>query len=66
MPQQSEPREHCWSGARRGNGQRFGAQIPKQFVEINGRMIIEYTLENVAVSRCKILLKNRRLPRVRW
>jgi len=33
-----------------GIGQRFGAQIPKQFVKVNGKMIIEYTLENVAAA----------------
>jgi len=30
-----------------GTGERFGADIPKQFVSINHKMIIEYTIENL-------------------
>ena len=28
-----------------GTGSRFGGDIPKQFVEINGRMVVEYTID---------------------
>ena len=28
-----------------GTGSRFGGDLPKQFVEVNGRAIISYTLE---------------------
>ena len=27
-----------------GSGMRFGADVPKQFVRVDGRMIVEYTL----------------------
>lgn len=33
-----------------GLGNRFGAEIPKQFVEVNGRPIILYTLETFQTS----------------
>ena len=35
-----------------GNGSRFGGDIPKQFVEINGRMVIEYTIDAFFRSKC--------------
>lgn len=33
-----------------GRGNRFGAEIPKQFVEVNGKPIILYTLETLQDS----------------
>ena len=36
-----------------GSGSRFGNAIPKQFVEINGRMVVEHTLE---VCMCTALV----------
>jgi len=28
-----------------GQGERFGDTLPKQFQKVNGRMVIEYTLD---------------------
>ena len=35
-----------------GTGSRFGGDIPKQFVEINGRMIVEYTIDVCMATPC--------------
>lgn len=34
-----------------GKGLRFGADLPKQFVKIHGKMIIEYTIENMISAK---------------
>ena len=33
-----------------GTGVRFGGEVPKQFVEVDGRMIVEYTVAACAAS----------------
>ena len=35
-----------------GSGSRYGENIPKQFVEINGRTIFEYTLSSFNKAEC--------------
>ena len=32
-----------------GSGSRLGEDIPKQYIYVNGRMIIEYCLETIAL-----------------
>lgn len=32
-----------------GSGSRLGKDIPKQYIYVNGRMIIEYCLETIAL-----------------
>lgn len=33
-----------------GTGMRLGADIPKQYIEVNGKMIIDYCLETLDCS----------------
>lgn len=33
-----------------GTGVRLGADIPKQYIEVNGKMIIDYCLETLDYS----------------
>ena len=33
-----------------GTGTRLGADIPKQFIEVGGRMVIDYCLETLDTS----------------
>lgn len=35
-----------------GNGQRYGSPVPKQFLVINGRMVLEWTLKRFQESPC--------------
>lgn len=35
-----------------GTGARVGATIPKQFIRVDGREIIEYTLDNISQAEC--------------
>lgn len=34
-----------------GTGVRLGADIPKQYIEVNGKMIIDYCLETLDCSK---------------
>ena len=35
-----------------GSGRRMGGPLPKQFLEVNNRTILEYTIDNFERAQC--------------